>query len=87
MHGSSIPPPNTNLRTAGYSLCMVPSQLLLLRVGPAAWLGGIVMLWGAVASSFCMLTSTLQFYFMRFLLGAAESGAFPAMVRRKMEQG
>jgi len=37
------------------------------------------MCWGACATAFCVLSSITQFYVLRFLLGVAESGAFPGM--------
>lgn len=63
----------------GYALTMIPSQIALMRCGPNIWLGAIVIVWGAVATSFCALSGTRQFYILRFLLGAAESGAFPGV--------
>ncbi|KAF5840351.1 major facilitator superfamily domain-containing protein [Dunaliella salina] len=63
----------------GYSLSMIPSQLMLMKLGANVWLGIIVMAWGACATAFCVLSSITQFYVLRFLLGVAESGAFPGM--------
>jgi hypothetical protein len=37
----------------GYSLLMVPSQLLLLQVGAPVFLGGSVMAWGGCVTLFC----------------------------------
>jgi hypothetical protein len=63
----------------GYSLSMVPAQLALLRVGAPRALACIVTLWGATAMAFSTLAGETQFYVLRLLLGAFESGAFPAM--------
>jgi len=63
----------------GYSLSMVPAQLILLRIGTARALSGIVTAWGATAMAFSFLSGERQFYLLRLLLGAFESGAFPAI--------
>ncbi|GAX80809.1 hypothetical protein CEUSTIGMA_g8245.t1 [Chlamydomonas eustigma] len=64
---------------AGYSVAIIPSQLLGLRVGVARWLSIQVAIWGIVATSFSLITTVTQFYVLRFLLGMAEAGAFPAI--------
>ncbi|KAG2496811.1 hypothetical protein HYH03_005218 [Edaphochlamys debaryana] len=63
----------------GYSLFMVPSNLVMMRVGAPRWLGIQVTVWGLVAASFATLSSPSHFYWLRFALGAAEAGAFPGM--------
>ncbi|KAG2441973.1 hypothetical protein HYH02_009767 [Chlamydomonas schloesseri] len=63
----------------GYSLFMIPSNALVTRLGAPRLLGILVTTWGCVAASFTSLTSARQFYWLRFLLGAAEAGAFPGM--------
>lgn len=63
----------------GYALFMVPSNLVLVRLGAPVWLGLIVVCWGIIAMSFSALQNARQFYTMRFLLGVAEAGAFPGI--------
>ncbi|KAG2440714.1 hypothetical protein HXX76_003571 [Chlamydomonas incerta] len=63
----------------GYSLFMIPSNALVTKLGVPRLLGILVTTWGCVAASFTSLTSARQFYWLRFLLGAAEAGAFPGM--------
>ncbi|PNH08134.1 putative metabolite transport protein NicT [Tetrabaena socialis] len=63
----------------GYSIFMVPSNMVMMRVGAPRWLGILVTVWGCVAACFAMLRTPRQFYLLRFLLGAAEAGAFPGM--------
>lgn len=58
---------------------MIPSQLIGLRVGVSRWLGILVAVWGVVAASFCLVRTVWQFYMLRFMLGMAEAGAFPAI--------
>ena len=63
----------------GYSLSMIPSQLVLMRIGAPKWLSIIVSCWGLAAMSFAFIKTKQQFYVLRMLLGVAESGAFPGM--------
>lgn len=63
----------------GYSIAMVPAQLTLLKIGAPRALAIIVTLWGATAMAFSALSGKREFYVLRLLLGAFESGAFPAI--------
>lgn len=63
----------------GYSLFMVPSNMIMVKVGAPRWLGLLVVTWGLVAACFAALSSPTEFYTLRFLLGVAEAGAFPGM--------
>ena len=49
----------------------------LCRVGPPRFLGGILVAWGLVASLFAWMQTAAHFYILRFILGLAESGAYP----------
>ena len=49
----------------------------LCRVGPAKFLGGILVAWGLIASLFAWMQTAAHFYILRFILGLAESGAYP----------
>ena len=49
----------------------------LRRVGPPRFLGGILVAWGIVASLFAWMRTAAHFYILRFILGLAESGAYP----------
>lgn len=62
-----------------YSVCEVPSNLLLVRFGARRWLSRILLTWGALAIGMMFVKTPLQFYVMRFLLGAAEAGFFPGV--------
>jgi MFS transporter, ACS family, tartrate transporter len=64
-----------------YTLCEIPSNLVLDRVGPRLWLSRIMISWGALAAATALVSDRESLYIMRFLLGAAEAGFFPgAMV-------
>lgn len=47
------------------------------RLGAPRFLGSILALWGLVASLFAWMRVAPQFYALRFVLGLAESGAYP----------
>jgi len=64
---------------AGYVLCQLPSNAVLLRVGPRAWLPSLVLAWGCVACAFAWMKTARQFYGLRVALGVAEAGVFPAL--------
>ena len=61
----------------GYAFFQVPGTVLCARVGAPRFLGVSLVAWGAVASSFATLRSARQFYALRFVLGLAESAAYP----------
>jgi MFS transporter, ACS family, tartrate transporter len=64
----------------GYALCEVPSNLLLLRLGPRRWLARIMFTWGLLAAGMMFVRTPLEFYTMRLLLGIAEAGFFPGII-------
>jgi len=64
---------------AGYVACQLPSNAVLLRVGPRAWLPTLVLAWGCVACAFAGMRTPAQFYGLRVALGVAEAGVFPAL--------
>jgi ACS family tartrate transporter-like MFS transporter len=63
-----------------YALFEVPSNLLLVRIGARRWLARIMLTWGLLAVGMMFVRTPLEFYVMRFLLGAAEAGFFPGVV-------
>lgn len=64
----------------GYSLFEVPSNLLLVRIGARRWIARIMITWGIIAVAMMFVRTTTQFYALRFLLGVAEAGFFPAIM-------
>ena len=64
----------------GYALFEVPSNLLLVRVGARRWIARIMITWGVIASAMMFVRTPSQFYVLRFLLGVAEAGFFPAII-------
>ena len=61
-----------------YAGCNVPANLLLLRFGARRWLAGIMVAWGLLSAATILVRTPVPFYCLRFLLGMAESGFFPA---------
>src|SRR6266702_3507645 len=64
----------------GYFLVEVPSNLALLRFGPRIWITRILVSWGIVSAATAFVQTPMQFYVLRFLLGAAEAGFFPGIL-------
>ena len=63
-----------------YALLEIPSNLVLLRVGARRWIARIMLTWGVIAMGMMFVRTPLQFYAMRFALGAAEAGFFPGVI-------
>lgn len=64
----------------GYLLFEVPSNLMLEKIGARKTLLRIMFCWGIVAAAMMFVTTPMQFYIGRFLLGAFEAGFFPGMI-------
>ncbi|GAA1091291.1 MFS transporter [Nocardiopsis composta] len=63
-----------------YALFELPSNMLMERYGPKVWLTRIMVSWGLVSAAMALVTNETTFYILRFLLGAAEAGFFPAII-------
>jgi ACS family tartrate transporter-like MFS transporter len=63
-----------------YAIFEVPSSLMLRRYSAPQWIARIMITWGLLAASMMFVRTPMQFYTMRFLLGAAEAGFFPSVV-------
>jgi D-galactonate transporter len=64
----------------GYFLFEVPSNLLLEKIGARKTLLRIMVLWGVTAAAMMFVSTPLQFYVLRFLLGVFEAGFFPGVI-------
>lgn len=64
----------------GYMLCQVPSSLLIYRLGMRRSMAAIMILWGLVSAATMFVSTPVEFYAARFLLGVTEAGFFPAAV-------
>ena len=63
-----------------YAALELPSNLALVRFGARRWIARIMITWGVIAVGMMFVETPTQFYVMRFLLGAAESGFFPGVI-------
>ena len=64
----------------GYFLFEVPSNLLLEKIGTRKTLMRIMVVWGVIATAMAWVSTPMQFYVARFLLGAFEAGFFPGVI-------
>jgi ACS family phthalate transporter-like MFS transporter len=64
----------------GYILFEVPSNLVLQKIGARKTITRIMCMWGLISMAMAFVSSPLQFYLARILLGAAEAGFFPGVV-------
>ena len=64
----------------GYFIFEVPSNVILEKVGARLWIARIMISWGIIAGLTALVTGTMTFTVVRFLLGAAEAGFFPGLL-------
>ncbi|WP_338811314.1 MFS transporter (plasmid) [Agrobacterium leguminum] len=64
----------------GYVIFEIPSNMILVRVGPRFWISRIMITWGIISILMAMVTTPMSFYILRFLLGVAEAGFIPAIL-------
>jgi MFS transporter, ACS family, tartrate transporter len=62
-----------------YTLCQVPSTVLLQRVGARRMIFCLMAIWGLLAASNAFVQGPQSFYALRLLLGIAEAGFVPGM--------
>ncbi|GAA5840352.1 hypothetical protein JCM5353_002791 [Sporobolomyces roseus] len=63
-----------------YCFCEVPANLMLKKVKPSYWLGGITIIWGIVMTLMGVVTSFGGLIAARLALGIAEAGLFPGVI-------
>ncbi|WP_241032488.1 MFS transporter [Rhodococcus pseudokoreensis] len=63
-----------------YSLCEVPSNLIMYRVGARLWITRIMVTWGLLSAAMAFVEGPVSFYILRVLLGVAEAGLFPGVM-------
>ncbi|WP_213978923.1 MFS transporter [Sphingomonas sp. dw_22] len=64
----------------GYFLFEVPSNMLMARYGARVWIARILIGMGMVSMLTAFVQTSWQLYLVRFLLGIAEAGYFPAII-------
>jgi MFS family permease len=63
-----------------YALFELPSNVMMEKFGARIWLTRIMVSWGLVSAAMVFVQNAEMFYVLRFLLGAAEAGFFPAVI-------
>lgn len=64
----------------GYFLLEVPGSLLVEVWSARLWISRIMITWGILAIVMGFIQNKTHFYWVRFLLGAAEAGFFPGII-------
>lgn len=64
----------------GYCLLEIPGALLAQVWSARKWIAAIMIVWGILAAFTGLIHTALEFNCIRFLLGFAEGGFFPAVV-------
>jgi MFS family permease len=64
----------------GYFLLEIPGALIAERWSARRWIARIMISWGILTVLLAFIHSARQFYAVRFLVGAAEAGFFPAVI-------
>lgn len=63
----------------GYFLLEVPGSAAMTKWGARKWISRIMFSWGIISTMTAFVTTPIQFYTIRFLLGVAEASFFPCM--------
>ncbi|OCF31066.1 hypothetical protein I316_07337 [Kwoniella heveanensis BCC8398] len=65
--------------TVGYCIGQIPSNMILLHVSPRYWIPALETVWGLCTLLTYRVTNYKQLYALRFFVGLAESGMYPAL--------
>lgn len=63
----------------GYFLLEVPGSSIMIKWGARKWISRIMISWGLISGFTAFVTTPMEFYIVRFLLGVAEASFFPCM--------
>jgi ACS family tartrate transporter-like MFS transporter len=64
----------------GYCLLEIPGAMLAESWSAREWIATIMVVWGALATLTGFIQGSLEFNIIRFMLGFAEGGFFPAVI-------
>jgi ACS family tartrate transporter-like MFS transporter len=64
----------------GYLVLEIPGALIAERWSARRWIARIMISWGIITALMAFIHTARDFYVVRFLVGAAEAGFFPAVV-------
>jgi ACS family 4-hydroxyphenylacetate permease-like MFS transporter len=65
---------------AAYTLCEIPSNLMLARVGARLWIARIMITWGLASAATMFAVGMWSLYGIRAVVGAAEAGFLPGIL-------
>ena len=63
-----------------YSLCEIPSNLMLARFGARLWIARIMITWGFASAATMFAVGVWSLYGIRVIVGVAEAGFFPGIL-------
>jgi MFS transporter, ACS family, tartrate transporter len=61
----------------GYLLFAIPGALIAEQTSARIWLACMTVCWGVISAMMAFMRTPMQFYVIRFLLGAAEASLYP----------
>jgi len=64
----------------GYVVLEIPGALIAERWSARRWVARIMISWGMITVLMAFIHTAREFYLVRFLVGAAEAGFFPAVI-------
>jgi MFS transporter, ACS family, tartrate transporter len=64
----------------GYVVLEIPGALIAERWSARRWIARIMISWGIITAVMAFIHTAREFYWVRFFLGAAEAGFFPAVI-------
>ncbi len=64
----------------GYFIFEVPSNMIMHKIGARIWITRIMITWAIISALTLVIRTPIQFYLVRFFLGAAEAGFFPGII-------
>jgi len=64
----------------GYFMLQIPGALIAERWSARRWISRVMIAWGILTLLMAFIHTAREFYIVRFLVGAAEAGFFPAVI-------
>ena len=64
----------------GYVVLEIPGALIAEKWSARRWIARIMISWGIITALMAFIHTAREFYAVRFLVGAAEAGFFPAVI-------
>jgi len=65
---------------AAYTLCEIPSNLMLVKFGARLWIARIMITWGLASAATMFAVDMWSLYGIRAAVGAAEAGLLPGIL-------